>query len=81
MVKLKLMVLNDGGVLMNQEQLWVVEKIANGLVYFINGSNKTIVPLGLLPGKVAPGDIVRIDYDHKGNILSLKVVLKNVTER
>jgi len=58
-----------------------VEKIAEGLVYFINGRDKTIVPLGLLPGKVAPGDIVRIDYEHKGNILSLKVVLKNIAER
>ena len=66
---------------MNQEQLWVVEKIADGLFYFTNGPEKTIVPLGLIPGKTIPGDIVRIDYDQKGNLLSLKVVLKNIAER
>lgn len=62
-------------------QYWV-EQITEGLVYFKNGSENLVIPLGLIPGRVAIGDIVRIDHDvTTGHIRGLKVILKNITER
>ncbi|MDK2822228.1 MAG: hypothetical protein PWQ67_58 [Clostridia bacterium] len=66
---------------MKQEQFWVVEKIIDGLVHFKNGSKSIVIPFGLIPGKVALGDIIRIDFDNEDNVVALKVVLKNTTER
>ncbi|MFZ5945324.1 MAG: hypothetical protein ACOYVD_14560 [Bacillota bacterium] len=66
---------------MNGKQTWSVEKIDKGLVYFTNGFKDLVIPLGIIPGKLAPGDLVLIKFDEQGNVVSLKVVVKNITQR
>ncbi|MFZ7102224.1 MAG: hypothetical protein ACOWWO_06100 [Peptococcaceae bacterium] len=66
---------------MDQEQIWVVDKFHEGMVYFTNKADNLVIPLGLIPGKLAVGDLVRISFSPDGNVTALKVVLKNTTQR